>query len=184
MAALLELRGIHKKFPGVYALNDVDFTLEAGSVHALLGENGAGKSTLIKIIAGIYDFSGEYWIDGQKMEVHSPSESIAHGVGVIYQELNLCLNMTVGENIYFDRWADNKGIVINYNKMYDKTQDLLNELGFGINARETVGKLSTAQQQLVEIAKAISLNAKILVMDEPTSALSCSEIESLFVIAS
>lgn len=180
---LLEVKGVHKSFPGVYALNDVDFQLERGEVHALMGENGAGKSTLIKIIAGVYSFDkGEYFLEGEPANIKTPNEAIQKGVSVIYQELNLMSQLSIAENIFFSHLPHNRIGRVKWKEVYEKTKELLSYIGLNENPRMKVGYLSVAKQQLVEIAKAISMNAKVIIMDEPTSALSPKEIENLYRI--
>jgi len=147
-----------------------------------MGENGAGKSTLIKILAGVYDYEGEYFFDGNKVSFKEPIDAIKKGISVIYQELNLCPNISIAENIYFGRLPSNKSGHVNWGELYKNTSRVLEELGFKISPKTRVERLSTAQQQLVEIGKAISYDSKVIIMDEPTSALSPKEIENLFRI--
>jgi ribose transport system ATP-binding protein len=178
---LLMMRRISKNFSGVQALIDAELTAEAGEVHAVMGENGAGKSTLIKILAGAYsaDSSGEIKIDGTTVIIATPAEAIGHGIGVIYQELSLCPNLTVAENIYLGReiW---KGIFADRKAMEARCRGILENLGATFSPAATVSNLSLAERQLVEIARAIHSNVRILVMDEPTAALSAHESERLF----
>ena len=177
---LLEMKGIHKRFPVVLALNNVSLTVEAGEVHALLGENGAGKSTLIKVLGGIYIAEeGEIFIEGKKVKIDSVKSSHENGVAIIHQELVLVPYMTVAENIFLGR-EPMKGKFVDHRKMTDDAQALLDANGMGIAADTLVGSLTIAQQQMVEIVKAISFNSKILVMDEPTSSISDKEVEFLF----
>ena len=177
---LLEMKGIHKRFPGVLALNNVSLTVAAGEVHALLGENGAGKSTLIKVLGGIYIAEeGEIFIEGKKVKIDSVKSSHENGVAIIHQELVLVPYMTVAENIFLGR-EPMKGKFVDHRKMTDDAQALLDANGMGIAADTLVGSLTIAQQQMVEIVKAISFNSKILVMDEPTSSISDKEVEFLF----
>ena len=179
---LLTIKNMHKTFPGVYALKGVDFDIYPGEVHALVGENGAGKSTLIKIMAGVHDFSeGEYQIAGQPANVKQPLDAINKGVSVIYQELNLVGNLSIAENVYFGRLPSKFGNVL-WKQLYADTNRYLEMVGLKVDPRMKVQYLSVAEQQLVEIAKAVSLNAKVIIMDEPTSALSPKEIEFLFEI--
>ena len=179
---LLEMKKITKSFPGVKALTDVDFQLKAGEVHALLGENGAGKSTLIKVLGGIYIAEkGEIFIDGQPVIIQNVADARANGNSIIHQELVLVPHMTVYENIFLGR--ELKGpFGIDSKKMRNESQKMLDQFNLGIDAGELVGNLSIAQQQMVEIVKAISFNCKILVMDEPTSSISDREVEALFDI--
>lgn len=177
---LLEMHHIHKRFAGVHALNDVSLTLKAGEVHALLGENGAGKSTLIKVLGGIYHADeGEIFIDGKKVEIKEVKDAQNNGIAIIHQELVLVPHMTVAENIFLGR-EFGKGIMINRDSMNVQAQKLLDENQVNIKADMLVGKLTIAQQQMVEIVKAISYNSKILVMDEPTSSIADKEVEFLF----
>lgn len=177
---LLTMKNIHKAFPGVYALNSVNFELKAGEVHALLGENGAGKSTLIKVLGGIYTADqGEILIEGSKVEIHGVRAAQANGIAIIHQELVLVPYMTVAENIFLGR-EPMVGKFVNSAKMNRDAQQLLDMYDMHIDAETMVGKLTIAQQQMVEIVKAISYNSKILVMDEPTSSISEKEVNFLF----
>ena len=179
---LLEMRKINKSFPGVKALQDVDLQLKAGEVHALLGENGAGKSTLIKVLGGIYHAEqGEIIINGQRVEINNVSDARANGISIIHQELVLVPHMTVAENIYLGRELVG-AFGIDKGTMRLEAQKMLDRFDLGIDAAELVGNLSIAQQQMVEIVKAISFNCKILVMDEPTSSISDREVNALFDI--
>ena len=184
MTALLEMRGIVKEFPGVRALDGVTFDLRAGEFHALVGENGAGKSTLMKVLSGVYPagiFAGEIVIDGAIKQFRNVRDSESAGVAIIFQELSLVKELTVGENIFLGREPARFG-VINWTELYGRAAKLLNDLRLPISARAKVGNLGIGQQQLVEIAKALSQNAKILVLDEPTAALTESEVATLFGI--
>lgn len=177
---LLQMKNIHKKFPGVYALKDINFELHAGEVHALLGENGAGKSTLIKVLGGIYEADqGEILIDGQKVEIHDVLSAQTNGIAIIHQELVLVPHMTVAENIFLGREPKKAGFV-NHDKMTKDAQVLLDEYDMHIEADSLIKDLTIAQQQMVEIVKAISFHSKILVMDEPTSSISDKEVAFLF----
>ena len=179
---LLEMRKICKSFPGVKALHDVDLQLKAGEVHALLGENGAGKSTLIKVLGGIYHAEqGEIIINGQQVEINNVSDARANGISIIHQELVLVPHMTVAENIYLGRELMGT-FGIDRMTMRREAQKMLDRFDLGIDAGGLVGNLSIAQQQMVEIVKAISFNCKILVMDEPTSSISDREVNALFDI--
>lgn len=181
-APILDIRGMHKFFPGVHALKGVDLALYPGEVHALVGENGAGKSTLIKIISGVYDYSqGEYYLNGQPAQIKTPIDAISQGISVIYQELNLVPCLSISENVFFGRLPA-KGGKVQWKKLHEQTAEYLRQVGLHVDPRMKLQYLSVAQQQLVEIAKAISLNAKIIIMDEPTSALSPKEIDSLFKV--
>jgi D-xylose transport system ATP-binding protein len=180
--ALLEMRSIVKTFPGVRALDGVSFDLHRGEIHALVGENGAGKSTLIKILAGVYThYDGEIKIAGESQRFRNVHEAEAAGVAVVFQELSLVCELTVGENIFLGREPSRLGVV-QWEQLYGSAAKLLRDLGLGIDPRSETGRLGTGQQQLVEIAKALSHDAKILVLDEPTAALTDNEAENLFSI--
>lgn len=179
---LLKMKNIDKTFPGVKALQDVNFELKAGEVHALLGENGAGKSTLIKILGGIYKADkGEIYIDGKKAEINNVFDSHKNGIAIIHQELVLVPHMTVAENIFLGREPMN-GFLVNRAKMNEDTEKLLKAYKMTFSPQTLMVDLTIAQQQMVEIIKAISFNSKILVMDEPTSSISDKEVEFLFKI--
>lgn len=178
---MLRLQGIRKAFPGVVALDGVDLELLAGEVHILLGENGAGKSTLMKIISGaVRRDAGIISIDGVPVEITGPRHAQQLGIGIIYQEFNLIPHLTAGENILLGREPSLLPGLIDQRRLMEDAQKLLNDLGVTIDARTVVRRLSVAQQQMVEVAKALSLNARVLIMDEPTSALTESEIKELF----
>lgn len=182
--SLLEMKDIVKEFPGVKALDGVSFALEEGGFHSLVGENGAGKSTLMKVLAGVYptgDYQGEILINDETQHFRNIRDSESAGVAIIFQELSLVKELTVGENIFLGQEPARFG-VINWSELYHKATKLLDDLNLEIDPREKVGSLGIGQQQLVEIAKALSKNAKILVLDEPTAALTESEVETLFVI--
>lgn len=179
---ILELKKINKAFPGVKALTDVELMLKKGEVLALVGENGAGKSTLMKILSGAYKKdSGSIIFDGKEVEIQSPIHSEELGIAIIYQELNLIQRITVAENVYLGRYPEQNG-VIQWKQMYEDSQKLINDLGINIDAHKMLRELSLAEQQLIEIVKAVSTNAKVVIMDEPTSSLSQSETEILFDI--
>lgn len=179
---VVNLQAIVKSFKGVQALKGVDFDLKKGEVHVLLGENGAGKSTLIKIIAGIYQPTfGEIYLNGEKVSFSSPKEAEERGIGVIHQEQNLLLDKTVAENLYIGREFTKFGL-IDYRKMYDEAKKYLGMLGVVIDPRQTIRSLGIAQRQMIEIAKALSKNPKVLIMDEPTAALTSGEIQNLFKV--
>jgi ribose transport system ATP-binding protein len=181
-APLLEMRGIGKEFFGVPVLEGVDFTCAAGEVHAIVGENGAGKSTLMKILCGAYRASaGEIRIAGEPVSFHHPLEGQRAGVAIIYQEFNLLPDRTVAENIFLGREL-RRGVLIDRHEMEERARELLAELSPDdpISPRDQVGSLPVSKQQTVEIAKALSLDSKIVVMDEPTAALAAHEVERLF----
>lgn len=179
---VLEMIGIKKSFSGIYALSGIDFSLELGEVHALLGENGAGKSTLIKVLGGIYQpDSGIIKINGKEVKIHNVPEARANGIGIIHQEIVLVPYLTVAQNLFLGREITNGG-KINMRETVRKAQEMIAALGVNIQAEELVENLTIAQQQMVEIVKAVSFNGNIIVMDEPTSSLSNEEVEQLFDI--
>jgi D-xylose transport system ATP-binding protein len=181
-APLLQVRKVTKAFPGVRALDGVSLDLYAGEIHAVVGENGAGKSTLIKILAGVYtQDTGEICIAGRPIHFRDAGDSRDAGVAVVFQELSLVPELTVGENIFLGREPSRLGIV-QWAELYAQAETLLSDLGLNIDPRTQVASLGTGQQQLVEIAKALSHHGRILVLDEPTAALSGGEAESLFSI--
>jgi ribose transport system ATP-binding protein len=178
---ILEMRNICKSFPGVKALDSVNLSVNRGEVHVLIGENGAGKSTLIKILSGAYTAdSGEIYINGNKVEINNPRTAIGLGIAVIYQELNLNPFTPIYENVFLGREFTNRLGLLNTKKAIEQTKRLLAQYGLDVSPRTAVKTLGVGQQQLVEIAKAMSMNAHVLVFDEPTSALSDKEIEHLF----
>jgi ribose transport system ATP-binding protein len=178
---LLEMSGIRKVFPGVVALDNVDFDLLPGEVHALVGENGAGKSTLIKIISGVYQRDGGTMLmDGQPVSFKSPADSIAAGIKVVYQELDLVPDMTVAENIFLDKLPHKRAGLIDWNRLYADSSKLLMGLGLTTDPATKVADLRVSEQQLVEIARSLSRQARVIIMDEPTSALSPVEVQKLF----
>lgn len=180
--AVLEMKHIRKEFPGVVALDDVDFNLKRGEVHVLLGENGAGKSTLMKIVSGAYGKDeGEIRIEGNKVEITSPGHAQELGIGIIYQEFILNPHLTVAENIFLGREPVFLPGVINQQKLNRDARKILNNLNVRIDPGQLAGTLGVAMQQMVEVARALSLDAKILIMDEPTAALASKEIEALFM---
>lgn len=181
-APIIQTKKMNKFFPAVHALKGVDLEMYAGEVLALVGENGAGKSTLIKIISGVYDFTdGIYLINGENANIKKPSDAIEKGISIIYQELNVVGSVTVAENVYFGRLPQKYGKV-NWKKLYADTQKVLDKIGLDVSPKIKLQHLSIAQQQLVEIGKAISLDARVIIMDEPTSALSPKEIKKLMQV--
>lgn len=179
---IVSMNNISKSFPGVLALDHVHFELRAGEVMALLGENGAGKSTLMKVLSGVYTRDGgTLEIFGKEYGDLTPKQAQEVGVAIIHQELNMCKHLSVAENMFLGREIRGK-ISLNNGKMEEEAKRILDDLKIDIDPKETVGNLPVSKQQMVEIAKALSINAKILIMDEPTSALTAREIEDLFRI--
>ena len=180
---LLEIEGIRKAFPGVVALDNVQFRLRAGTVHALMGENGAGKSTLMKIIAGIYTpDKGVVRVKGRPLVLHGPLDALNNGIAMIHQELNLMPFMTVAENIWIRREPKTRLGFVDHRELRRRTQLLFDRLAIDINPEAEVRDLSIASRQMVEIAKAVSFDSDVLIMDEPTSALTDTEVNHLFRI--
>ena len=180
---ILELENVSKAFPGVQALNKINFNLKKGEVHSLVGENGAGKSTLLKILAGAYKKdTGTIILDGTKAEITDPRQALDMGISVIYQEFNLIPNLSIAENIFIGRAPRKNSAFIDFGKLYEESRLFLKKIGMKKNAKTYVSELSVAEQQMVEIAKSLSFSAKIIIMDEPTSALTESEKETLFKI--
>ena len=183
MQNTLEMKSISKRFPGTIALDNVSFDSRPGEVHVLMGENGAGKSTLVKILSGVFIAdSGEILIEGKKVEIPDVATSQALGIGIIHQELNLLPHKTVFQNIFLGREPIKSKLIgiVNEKYMIEESRRILNELGIDLDARIYVNKLSIAQQQMVEVAKALQMKTKILIMDEPTSSLTKKEIDALF----
>ncbi len=180
-APFIELKNIHKRFPGVYALKDVSLDVKPGEVHALVGENGAGKSTLIKIIAGFHQpDDGECRIDGKPAVLHKPADAIRERIAVVYQELNVVDSLSVAENVYYGRLPVSGYGRVLWPVLYKKTREVLDRIGFEVDPKRKAGLLSIAQKQMVEIAKALSEEPRLVVMDEPTSALAPVEIHNLY----
>ncbi|MGM0499110.1 MAG: sugar ABC transporter ATP-binding protein [Bacillota bacterium] len=182
---ILEMKNIIKDFPGVRALDNVNFTLEKGEVLALVGENGAGKSTLVKVLSGVWPYptyEGDIFLDDQIVRFDNTRQAEEAGVGIIHQELNLLPDLSVAENIFLDRHPLNKLGGIKWEKLYDNAENVLSRLNMDIDPRTDLGDLTVGKQQMVEIAKALSLDTRILVFDEPTSALTESEIKELFTV--
>ena len=178
---VLEMRHIRKTFPGVVALDDVDFELRRGEVHILLGENGAGKSTLMKILSGAYQKSdGQILLDGAEVEIKNPKHAQTLGISTIYQEFNLISHLPIGENIFLGREPLRFGGLIDQSAILLEAKKALSSLGLALDPRRLVKDLRVAEQQMVEVAKALSLDARILIMDEPTAALTEHEISELF----
>jgi ribose transport system ATP-binding protein len=182
-APVLQMRHIRKTFPGVVALDGVDFELRRGEVHILLGENGAGKSTLMKILSGAYQKSaGQIIFDGAEVEIKNPKHAQGLGISTIYQEFNLIPHLSIGENIFLGREPQRLPGLINQQAIFQAATRALSELGLTLDPRLLVKELRVAEQQMVEVAKALSLDARILIMDEPTAALTEHEIKELFAI--
>lgn len=182
--SVLEMRHIYKTFPGVKALQNVDFTLKKGEIHALMGENGAGKSTLIKVLTGVEEFeTGEILIDGCDHAIvnRSPQEAQNRGISTVYQEVNLCPNLTVAENLFIGR-EPRKGGLIDWKTMNKKASKLLQDLDIHADVTQTIDHYSIAIQQMVAIARAVDMSAKVLILDEPTSSLDDGEVEKLFTL--
>lgn len=181
---ILELKGVTKTFPGVKALDNVHFSLKQGEIHALMGENGAGKSTFIKIITGVHmPDEGEIYLNGQRVDIRNPKDAQKLGIAAIYQHVTCYPDLSVTENIFIGHEKVQKGTKrILWNEMHSEAKKLLEQLGANIDPKTQMGALSVAQQQIVEIAKALSTNAKIIIMDEPTAALTKRESEELYRI--
>ncbi len=180
MEYILEMRDICKAFPGVKALDGAQLCVRPGSVHALMGENGAGKSTLMKCLFGIYHKdSGSIRLAGQEVDFKSPADAMAHGVAMVHQELNQAMRRSVADNVWLGRYPTRAGFV-RERQMHSMTRELFADLGMRINPARIIGSLSVAERQMVEIAKAVSYHAKVLVLDEPTSSLTDREVEQLF----
>ena len=178
--AVLEMKNIHKRFPGVLALQGVDFTLCEGEIHALMGENGAGKSTLIKVLTGVYEKNeGQIFLKGLHKEaaIHSPQDAQKLGISTVYQEITLCPNLTVAENMYIGRGT---GVVQNWKKMNEEADKILQSLDIPARANQQLSTCSIAIQQMVAIARAVDMDCKVLILDEPTSSLDEQEVEKLF----
>lgn len=177
---ILSAQNITKVFPGTVALDSVTFNVRSGKVNVLIGENGAGKSTLMKILAGVErPTSGKIFLDGREIHLRSPLDATLLGIGIIYQELNLCANLSVVDNIYLAREIHQNGL-IDHKQEKKRAVDLVKRLEQNIDPNALVGDLRIGQQQIVEIAKALAKEVRILIMDEPTSALSAAEVEVLF----
>ncbi|MBO2517274.1 MAG: sugar ABC transporter ATP-binding protein, partial [Clostridiales bacterium] len=180
---LLEMKDIDKTFPGVKALNHAQLKLRAGSVHALMGENGAGKSTLMKCLFGIYTRdSGTILMNGKPVTFSSPRDALDNGVAMVHQELNQVLRRNVMENVWLGRFPTTKLGLVDTKKMYADTKAIFEKLEIDVDPKQIIGTLSVSKRQMVEIARAVSYNAKIVVLDEPTSSLTEDEVGHLFNI--
>ena len=183
MERLLFMDHISKSFPGVKALDDVNIDIYPGEVHALVGENGAGKSTLMKILNGVYQpDKGNIFVNGEKQQITSTKIAQQLGISIVFQEFNLCNAISVANNIFIGRHKKNAFGLVDDKWLFDETMKIMEYMKLSINPNAIVGSLSVAEKQLVEIAKAISTDSKIIVFDEPTSALTDREIERLFEI--
>ena len=179
---LLEMKNITKTFPGVKALDNVSLTVKRGTVHALMGENGAGKSTLMKCLFGMYSKdSGEVYLNGKKVDFKNSKEALENGVAMVHQELNQALKRNVMDNIWLGRYPK-KGPFVSETKMYKDTMKVFEELDIKVNPKTIMSTMPVAQRQMVEIAKAVSYNASVIVFDEPTSSLTEEEVVHLFRI--
>jgi len=181
---LVRMEGIEKSFPGVHALSNCQFDLQGGEIHALVGENGAGKSTLMKILSGVYKKdSGTIYVRGEQVEFHNTKQAQIHGISIIHQELNLMKHLTAAQNIFIGREHSQKlPFLVDDKTINEKTRQLFEMIHLDLDPRVKIAELTVAKQQMVEIAKALSYNMDVLIMDEPTSALSDSEIEDLFKV--
>ncbi len=183
MEPIIQMKEITKRFPGVVALNRISFDVRPGEVHVLLGENGAGKSTLMKCLFGIYKKdAGSIKVNGEEVEYEDPKQALDHGVSMVHQELNQVRQTRVADNIWLGRFPVKNGFIVDEHKMISETQKIFDDLAINVDPKEKVANLSVSQAQMVEIAKAVSYNAKIVVMDEPTSSLTEKEVEHLFRI--
>jgi len=175
------MTGVSKEFPGVRALSEVDFELLPGEIHALLGENGAGKSTLIKVLTGVYQAdAGEIELDGRGVRFTHPAQAQQAGISTVYQEVNLCPNLSVAENIFIGTSAGRNAV--RWNAMHREAEVLLERLGLRLDVRAPLGEYPLAIQQLVAIVRAVRVDAKVLILDEPTSSLDRGEVEQLFAV--
>src|SRR5580704_10014660 len=178
---ILELRGITKDFPGVRAVDQVDFDLRRGEVHAIVGENGAGKSTLMNILGGVLQpDSGDFFLDGRAIRFTDAADAGRNGIAVVFQELSLVPSLSVAENIYFNRQPTDRLGFVASRKLHKAARQLLRLFKLDVNPARAVAELSMAHRQIIEVLKAISLRPRILILDEPTSSLSATEIDRLF----
>ncbi|MFW5669915.1 MAG: sugar ABC transporter ATP-binding protein, partial [Acetivibrio ethanolgignens] len=183
---LLEMRGISKSFPGVKALDNVTIKVRPGTVHALMGENGAGKSTLMKCLFGIYKMDeGEVYLEGEKVHIANADDALHKGIAMVHQELQPIPERSIAENIFCGRYPTKKVgplTVVDHKRMYEEADQLLKDVRMEYDPKAKLGTLSISQMQSVEIAKAVSMNAKVVILDEPTSSLTDNEVEALFRI--
>ena len=176
---VVELRNITKRFPGVVALSDMKLALRPGEIHGLIGENGAGKSTLIKVLTGVHaPDEGDIFIGGAKRVFKNPNDSVSAGIACVYQELNIEKLLSVTDNIFINKWI-HKGLLLDYHAMHAKAGEVMSSLGQDVDPRKAAGTLGMGVQQMIEIAKAVLINAKMIIMDEPTSSLGEKEVEQL-----
>ena len=176
---VVELKNVTKRFPGVVALHNMQLAIKPGEIHGLIGENGAGKSTLIKVLTGVHKADeGEIYVNGQKMVFKNPNESAAAGIACVYQELNIEKLLSVTDNIFINKWLK-KGFLLDYDTMHNKAEEVMKSLGQDIDPRKAAGTLGMGVQQMIEIAKAVLIDAKMIIMDEPTSSLGEKEVEQL-----
>ena len=180
---MLSMKNISITFPGVKALQHVDFTLRRGEIHALMGENGAGKSTLIKVLTGVHTRDeGTILLDGKEIDNRSPEEALQNGISTVYQEVNLCPNLSVAENIFVGH-QPKKHFAIDWKKMNETAKEILGNVGLShIDVTRALGKYSVAIQQMIAIARAVNFNCKVLILDEPTSSLDDREVANLFAV--
>ena len=180
---LLEMKNMTKLFPGVKALDNVSLTVRKGTVHALMGENGAGKSTLMKCLFGINKADGgEIFLEGERVEFKSPKDALENGVAMVHQELNQATKRNVKDNIWLGRYPTHLGFIVSEKEMDRATKEIFNDLGINADPSKIMSKMSVAERQMAEIAKAVSYNARIIVLDEPTSSLTDREVGHLFKI--
>lgn len=180
---LLQMTDICKEFPGVKALDHVSLTVKRGTVHALMGENGAGKSTLMKCLFGMYaKNSGQIFLEGKEINFKNSKEALENGVAMVHQELNQALKRNVMDNLWLGRYPKIAGVMVNEKKIYDDTKAVFKELGIDVDPKRIMSTMPVSQRQMVEIAKAVSYNSKVIVFDEPTSSLTEQEVEHLFEI--
>lgn len=180
---VLSLQHIDKSFPGVHALDDVSIDFYRGEVHGIVGENGAGKSTLMKILSGVRTLDeGAIFIDGKKTKIRNPQDALDKGQSIIFQEFNLINELSIAENIFLGRLSNEAGTWIDWKKVNENAAKLMQQIGYDINPRTLIGDLSVAQKQMVEIAKALSYNSRVIIMDEPSATLTSNEVENLFKI--
>ena len=179
---ILEMRGINKSFPGVKALSNMNLTLRSGEIHALMGENGAGKSTLVKVLTGVHEAdSGEITLNGKKVSPKSPLDAQNLGISTVYQEVNLCANLTVAENIFLGRQPKKSG-GIDWKSMNSRAEEVLKRLNITIDVTQILSSYSVAIQQMIAIARAVDISSGVLVLDEPTSSLDSNEVKELFKV--